>query len=52
LRFNHPNPEQKNENFILADAFFKDLSNAYNNSKKLGLPSFSMLATLYPGAVE
>jgi len=32
LRFNQRNPEQKNENFILA-GFFKDPSNANNNSK-------------------
>jgi len=29
----HRNPEQKMQTLFLADAFFKDLSNAYNNSK-------------------
>jgi len=39
LRFNHRNPEQKNENVILIDAFLKDLSNACNNLKP-GLATF------------
>jgi len=44
LRYNHRNPEHKNENFILADAFFK----AYQThiiTQNPDLRPFSMLMT-------